>query len=57
MRAILLEDEERFRLVRGPYEPPLFEGGFLVDAVRGQVRFGKYSNALIPWPIFKKVTV
>ena len=53
-RAILLKDEERFRLIRGPYEPPLFKGGFLVDAVRGKVRFGKYSNALIPWPIFKK---
>ena len=44
MRAILLEDEERFRLVRGPYEPPLFKGGFLVDAVRG----GKRKSLQIP---------
>ena len=53
-RAVLLEDKERFRLIHGPYEPPLFTGEFLVDAVRGAVRFGKYSNAPIPWPIFKK---
>jgi len=53
-RAIFLRDEERFRLIRGPYEPPLFKGEFLTDAVRGKVRFGKYSNAPIPWPIFKK---
>ena len=53
-RAVLIKDKERFLLVYGPYEPPLFKGGFLVDAVRGKVRFGKYSKALIPWPIFKK---
>jgi hypothetical protein len=51
---VLLKDEDRFRLVYGPYEPPLFKGGFLKDAVRGKVKFGKYSNAPIPWPIFKK---
>jgi len=53
--TILLDDEERFRLLYGPYNPPLFKGEFLVDAVRGKVKFGKYSNGLIPWPIFKKI--
>src|SRR5437879_3585088 len=53
-RTVFLKDEERFRLIRGPYEPPPFQHGFLFDAVRGKVRFAKYSNAPIPWPIFRK---
>src|SRR6266436_442328 len=53
-RTVFLNDEERFRLMQGPYEPPLFKDGFLVDAVRGKVKFAKYSNAPIPWPIFRK---
>jgi hypothetical protein len=53
-RPLLLRDEERYRLLFGPYEPPVINRGFLVDAVRGKVPFGKFSNALIPWPKFKK---
>ncbi len=53
-RTILLQDKDRFRLLYGPYEPPLFKRGILIDAIRGKVRFGKYSIAPIPWPIFKK---
>ncbi|MCI0748788.1 MAG: hypothetical protein L0Y58_25560 [Verrucomicrobia subdivision 3 bacterium] len=53
-RPVLLRDEERYRLLYGPYEPPLVKGGFLVDAVRGKVRFGTFTNALIPWPKSKR---
>src|SRR5258708_32136440 len=54
-RPLLLRDEERYRLLYGPYEPPVVKRGFLVDAVRGKVRFGKFTNALIPWPKAKRV--
>ena len=53
-RPVLLRDEERYRLLYGPYEPPLVKRGFLVDAVRGRVPFGTFTNALIPWPKFKR---
>src|SRR5438477_226003 len=53
-RPVLLKDEERYRLLHGPYEPPLVKRGFLVDAVRGKVRFGKFTDALIPWPKAKR---
>lgn len=53
-RPLLLRDEERYQLLYGPYEPPLVKGGFLVDAVRGKLRFDKFSNALIPWPKAKR---
>jgi hypothetical protein len=53
-RPVLLKDEERYRLLHDPYEPPLVNRGFLVDAVRGKVRFGKFTNALIPWPKAKR---
>ena len=53
-RPVLVRDEDRYRLLYGPYEPPLVKRGFLVDAVRGKVPFGTFSNALIPWPKFKK---
>ncbi len=53
-RPVLLTDEERYRLLFGPYEPPLVKRGFLVDAVRGKVPFGGFSNALIPWPKAKR---
>ena len=43
-RPVLLKDEERYRLLHGPYEAPLVKRGFLVDAVRGKVRFGKTLN-------------
>jgi len=47
---VLLREEERCRLLFGPYEPPVVKRGFLVDEVRGQVPFGYFTNALIPWP-------
>src|SRR5207245_928899 len=51
---LLLRDEQRYRLLFGPYEPPLVKGGFLVDAVRGKVPFCTFTNALIPWPKAKR---
>jgi hypothetical protein len=30
------------------------QDGFLVDAIRGKVPFGTYTNALIPWPKSKQ---
>jgi hypothetical protein len=53
-QPVYLKDEERYRLLFGPYEPPLVKRGFLVDAVLGKVPFGTFTNALIPWPKFKK---
>ena len=45
------EDEERFKLLHGPYYPPRTERGkFLVCEWRGTVKVGGYSDALIPWP-------
>jgi transposase-like protein len=49
-----LLEAERCRLLYGPYEPPLVKGGFLVDAVRGKVKFSHFTNARIPWPKCKK---
>src|SRR6266850_77833 len=49
-----LKAEERYRLLYGPYEAPLVKRGFLVDAIRGKVRFGTFSNGLIPWPKAKR---
>lgn len=53
-RTRYLEEEERCRLLYGPYKPPLVRDGFLVDAVRGKVRFSHFTNAPIPWPKCKK---
>jgi len=53
-RPKIMREEVRFRLVAGPYEPPLVKRGFLVDEVRGKVRFATFSNALIPWPKIKR---
>jgi hypothetical protein len=55
-RAQYLEDDERCLLLYGPYEPPLVKRGFLVDAVRGKVKFSYFTNAPIPWPKFKRQT-
>src|SRR5437867_5270266 len=49
-QPVYLKPEQRYKLLYGPYEPPLVKRGFLVDAVRGKVRFGSFTNALIPWP-------
>src|SRR5437867_4174508 len=54
-RPVYLKDEERHKLLYGPYEPPLVKRGFLVDAVRGKVRFDTFTNALIPWPKAKRI--
>jgi hypothetical protein len=46
------EQEEKFRLVDGPYAPPLIAiGGWLKCELRGELRVGGYTNALIPWPV------
>jgi hypothetical protein len=49
-----LGDDERYRLFYGPYEPPLVKGGFLIDTIRGKVKFSHFTNARIPWPKCKK---
>jgi hypothetical protein len=44
-RAVLVDDEERCRLVGGPYEPPFFKGEFLVDEVdRRRGRSVRYAD-------------
>jgi transposase-like protein len=53
-RTQYLAEDERCRLLYGPYEPPLVKGGFLVDMIRGQVKFSHFTNARIPWPKCKK---
>ena len=46
------EQEERVRLVDGPYAPPLIAiGGWLQCELRGELQVGGYTNALIPWPV------
>src|SRR6185295_9778239 len=46
------EQEEKFRLVDGPYAPPLTAiGGWLKCELRGELQVGGYTNALIPWPV------
>lgn len=51
---LLIKDDDRFRLLGGPYEPPLIKKGLVVDEVRGTVQFGGFTNAPIPWPTVKK---
>jgi hypothetical protein len=46
------EQEEKCRLVDGPYAPPLIAiGGWLKCELRGDLQVGGYTNALIPWPV------
>jgi hypothetical protein len=46
------EQEEQFRLVDGPYAPPLIAiGGWLKCELRGELPVGGFTNALIPWPV------
>jgi hypothetical protein len=46
-----LADDDRYRLVDGPYYPPrASRGRFLVCELRGIVKIGGYSDAPIPWP-------
>jgi hypothetical protein len=49
-----LRDEQRHRLLFGPYSPPAIKRGYLVDVVRGKLPFSHFSNGRIPWPIAKK---
>ena len=50
--AAMLPDEERFRLLRGPYVAPKTKvGGSLVCRLRGRVKVSAMSTAPIPWPI------
>jgi len=56
------EQEELVRFVGGPYEPPFVPiGGWLKCKVRGNLKVGGYTNALIPWPTasghFKRLIV
>src|SRR5262249_25115237 len=45
------EDEERFKLLHGPYYPPRTRrGAFLACELRGTIKVGGYSDAPIPWP-------
>ncbi len=44
-------DDDRFRLIDGPYYAPrTARGRFLVCELRGKVKVGGYSDAPIPWP-------
>jgi hypothetical protein len=46
-----LADDDRYRLLDGPYFPPrTARGRFLVCELRGTVKIGGYSDAPIPWP-------
>ncbi len=46
-----LADDDRYRLIDGPYYPPrTARGRFLVCQLRGTVKIGGYSDAPIPWP-------
>jgi hypothetical protein len=46
------EQEEQFRLVDGPYAPPLIAiGGWLKCELRGELQVGGYTNTLIPWAV------
>lgn len=55
-QAALLPDEERFRLLGGPYlAPEVRPGDWLDDAERGLIQVGGYTEiARIPWPRTKK---
>ncbi|HWV98498.1 MAG TPA: hypothetical protein VNZ64_02280 [Candidatus Acidoferrum sp.] len=46
-----LADDDRYRLIDGPYYPPrTARGRFLVCQLRGTVKVGGYTDAPIPWP-------
>jgi hypothetical protein len=45
------QQEEVVRFVGGAYQPPFVPiGGWLKCRVRGNLKVGGYTNALIPWP-------
>lgn len=46
-----LADDDRYRLIDGPYYPPrTARGHFIVCEFRGKVKVGGYTDAPIPWP-------
>jgi hypothetical protein len=49
-----LPDDERYRLLFGPYGPPVAKHGYLIDVVRGKLQFSHFSQGRIPWPIAKR---
>jgi len=50
-RDPLLADDDRYKLIDGPYYPPrTARGRFLACQLRGTVKVGGYSDAPIPWP-------
>lgn len=54
-KSRLLPDDERFRLLGGPYTPPAVRrGDWLFDELRGLVEVGGYTSGRIPWPHTKK---
>jgi DNA-binding Xre family transcriptional regulator len=49
-----MQDEERFKLLFGPYQaPPVNIGDEIVDEVRGPVIIGTWSKGRIPWPCLR----
>lgn len=52
----MLPDDERLRLVGGPYYPPAVRrGDWLHDEIRGLMQVGGYTeSARIPWPRVKR---
>jgi hypothetical protein len=50
-RSLSAEDQDRLRLLYGPYYPPRTRrGAHLFCELRGTIRVGGYSDAPIPWP-------
>jgi hypothetical protein len=50
-----MQDTDRFKLLFGPYETPLFEYGEIVRCeCRGEVKIVGITDAKIPWPIGQK---
>jgi len=50
-RSLSAEDQDRLRLLYGPYYPPRTRrGGHLFCELRGTIRVGGYSDGPIPWP-------
>ncbi|MBV9468548.1 MAG: hypothetical protein JOZ57_04835, partial [Abitibacteriaceae bacterium] len=49
-----MKDEERFKLLAGPYKSPKVKiGDPMVDEIRGPVEVGTWSKGKIPWPCIR----
>lgn len=47
-----MQNEERFKLLHGPYKPPpVGIGDWLECEAHGQLRVRKWSKGIIPWPM------